>query len=211
LLLEAHQYSALLLKLRTRVAVSLCIISKASPAGRMLFFFSGDDMTTLIENLVSVAIVAELSALALLGSTAVIGHAKVTGAMLQIHQTSKQSQYDAIINYGQIRTVAIYSNPPAIAECLDGVCGEPVPLPSGIQIKSTFRGINARVAGKAGSDIATQISWSSETNAGIGGSYGQHGTVTFSHSWTRKKFCLVRGGASGNTGSWSIRKDKQCK
>jgi len=167
-------------------------------------------MTTLIENLVSIAIVAELSAIALLGSTALIGHAKVTGAMLQIHQTSKQSQYDAIINYGQIRSIAIYSNPPAIAECLDGVCAKPVPLPSGIIVKSTFRGIDAHVAGKAGSDVATVISWASETNAGIGGSYGQHGTVTFSHSWTRKQFCLVRGGASGNTGSWSIRKNK-CK
>jgi len=169
------------------------------------------NMTTLIEKLVSIVMVSELSALALLGSTAVIGHAKVTGAMLQIHQTSKQSQYDTIINYGQIRSVAIYSNPPAIAECLDSVCSKPVPLPSGIEVKSTFRGIDARVAGKAGSDIATVISWQSETNAGIGGSYGQHGTIVFSHSWTRKKFCLVRGGVSGNTGSWSIRKDKECK
>lgn len=147
----------------------------------------------------------------MLGSTALIGYAKVTGAMLQIHQTSKQSQYDAIVNYGQICSIAIYSNLPAIAECLDGVCSKPVPLPSGIEIKSTFRGIDARVVGKAGSSIATLISWQSETNAGIGGSYGQHGTVTFNHPWTRKKFCLVRGGVSGNTGSWSIRKDKECK
>jgi len=168
-------------------------------------------MTTLIEKFVTLTIVAELSALALLGYTAVIGHAKVTASMIQIHQTSKQSQYDAIINYGQVRSVAIYSNPPGIAECLDGVCEKPIPLPSGVEIKSTFRGINAKVAGKAGSNIATVISWSSETNAGIGGSYGQHGTLTFSHPWTRKKFCLVRGGASGNTGSWSIRNDKQCK
>ncbi|MEG4286393.1 type II secretion system protein [Microcoleus sp. A006_D1] len=168
-------------------------------------------MTTLIEKLVSIVIVGELSAIALIGGTGLIGYAKITGAMLQIHQTSKQSQYDAIVNYGQVRSVAIYSNPPAIAECLDRVCSNPVPLPSGIEIKSTFRGIDSRVAGKAGSDRATLISWQSETNAGIGGSHGQHGTVTFSHPWTRKKFCLVRGGASGNTGSWSIRKDKQCK
>lgn len=177
----------------------------------LFFFFWVTTMTTLIEKLVSFAIVAELSAIGLIAGTGLIGYAKVTGAMLQIHQTSKQSQYDAIVNYGQIRSVAIYSNPPAIAECLDGVCQNPVLLPGGIKIKSTFRGIDARVAGKAGSDRATVISWQSETNTGIGGSYGQHGTVTFSHSWTKKKFCLVRGGASGNTGSWSIRNDKQCK
>ena len=190
---------------------SFCIIARASLRQGCCSFFGVMNMTTLIEKLVSIAIVSELSAIGLLGSTALIGYAKVTGAMLQIHQTSKQSQYDAIVNYGQIRSVAIYSNPPAIAECLDEVCSKPVPLPSGITVKSTFRGIDARVAGKAGSDIATVISWSSETNTGIGGSYGQHGTVIFSHPWSRKKFCLVRGGTSGNTGSWSIRKDKECK
>ncbi len=169
-------------------------------------------MTTLIEKLVSIAIVTELSAIAVLATTGLIGYAKVTRAMLQVHQTSKQSQYDAIVNYGQVRSVAIYSDDkPAIAECLDGVCGKPVPLPGGIIVKSTFRGIDAKVAGKAGSDRATLISWQSETAAGLGGSYGQHGTVTFSHPWTRKRFCLVRGGAAGNTGLWFIRKDKECK
>ncbi|MEG4805771.1 hypothetical protein QUB63_35020 [Microcoleus sp. ARI1-B5] len=125
--------------------------------------------------------------------------------------SSKQSQYDAIVNYGQVRAVAIYSNPPAIAECLDEICGQPIALPSGIKVTSTFRGIDAKVAGSSGSDRATLISWQSETNTGVGGSYGQHGTIVFSHPWTAKKFCLVRGGASGNTGSWSIRKDKECK
>jgi len=94
---------------------------------------------------------------------------------------------------------------------LSGVCGAKVPLPSGINIKSTFRGIDAKVAGKAGSEKGTLISWSSETNAGIGGSYSQHGTITISHPWTRKKFCLVRGGAAGNTGEVVIRQDKHCK
>jgi hypothetical protein len=142
----------------------------------------------------------------------VTANAQVTGALLQLHQYSKQSRYDAIVNYGQVRSVAIYGGErPAIAECLDGVCGKPVPMPVGIVVKSTFRGINAKVAGKAGSETATLISWASETNAGIGASYGQHGTVTFSHPWSLKKFCLVRGGAFGNTGEWLIRKDKECK
>jgi type II secretory pathway pseudopilin PulG len=169
-------------------------------------------MATLLEQLVSIVIVGELSAIAMLSTTGLIGYAKVTGAMLQIHQTSKQSQYDAIVNYGQVRSVAIYGGDnPAITECLDGVCSQPVLLPSGIVIKSTFRGIDAKVAGKAGSSRATLISWSSETAAGIGGSYGQHGTITFSHPMTRKRFCLVRGGAIGNQGIWSIRKDKECR
>jgi hypothetical protein len=78
-------------------------------------------------------------------------------------------------------------------------------------VKSTFRGINAKVAGKAGANQATLISWASETGSGIGGSYGQHGTVTFSHPWSLKKFCLVRGGTFGHSGEYVIRKDKECK
>ena len=176
-------------------------------------------MTTLIENLVSSVIVGELSAISLFAGTGLIGYAKVTAAHIQLMQTAKQSRYDAIINYGQIRSVAIYTGKnPAIAECLSGVCGAKIPLPSDIKITSTFRGIDAKVAGKAGSDgvpprklRATLISWSSETNSGIGGSYGQHGTLTFSHPWTKKRFCLVRGGAIGNQGEVVIRKDKECK
>ena len=100
---------------------------------------------------------------------------------------------------------------PAIAECVDSVCGKPVPLPSGIEIKSTFRGIDSKVAGNKGSEVATIISCASETNAGIGSSYGQHGSITFSHPWSLKKFCPIRGGAFGNTGEGLIRKDKECK
>ena len=65
--------------------------------------------------------------------------------------------------------------------------------------------------GKAGADRATLISWASETSSGIGGSFGQHGTVTFSHPWTRKKFCLVRGGSYGNSGEYAVRKDWDCR
>lgn len=177
-----------------------------------LVFNQEKPMTTLVEQLVSIVIAGELTALALLGSSGLIGHAKVTAANVQLLQTSKQSRYDAIVNYGQVRSVAIYSGEnPAIAECLDGVCGKPIPLPKGIVIKSTFRGIDAKVAGKAGSDRATLISWQSETAAGVGGSYGQHGSVVFSHPWTRHKFCLVRGGSAGNQGEFVIRKDKECK
>ena len=169
-------------------------------------------MTTLIENLATIVIVGELSAIALFAGTGLIGYAKVTAAQVQLQQTAKQSRYDAIINYGQIRSIAIYTGKnPAIAECLDGVCGVKIPLPTGIKITSTFRGIDAKIAGKAGADRATLISWQSETNSGIGGSYGQHGTVTFSHPWTKKRFCLVRGGAIGNQGEVVIRKDKECK
>ncbi len=169
-------------------------------------------MTTLIEKLVSIVIVGELSAIAVLATTGLIGYAKVTAAHVQLVQTAKQSRYDAIVNYGQVRSVAIYSGEkPAIAECLGGVCNKPETLPAGIIIKSTFRGIDAKVAGKAGSDRATLISWSSETGSGVGGSYGQHGTVTFSHPWTKKRFCLVRGGSSGNAGEVVIRRDKECK
>lgn len=169
-------------------------------------------MATLIEKLVSLVIIGELSAISALVGTGLIGYAKVTAAQIQLQQTAKQSRYDAIVNYGQIRSVAIYvGENPAIAECLNGICGAKVPLPSGIKISSTFRGIDAKVAGKAGNDRATLISWASETNSGIGGSYGQHGIVTFSHPWTRKRFCLVRGGAAGNQGEIIIRKDKECK
>lgn len=168
-------------------------------------------MTNLIETLASIVLIGELSALSLLAGTGLIGYAKVTAAQVQLQQTAKQSRYDAIINYGEVRSVAIYSNPPAIAECLGNVCGTKIPLPSGVKITSTFRGIDAKIAGKAGADRATLISWSSETNAGIGGSYGQHGTITFTHSWTQKKFCLVRGGTTGNQGEVVIRKDKECK
>jgi type II secretory pathway pseudopilin PulG len=169
-------------------------------------------MATLVEQLASIVIAGELAAIALLGSTGLIGYAKVTAANIQLVQTAKQSRYDAIVNYGQVRSVAIYSGEnSAIAECLDNVCGQPISLPKGIVIKSTFRGIDAKVAGKAGADRATLISWSSETNSGIGGSYGQHGTVTFSHPWTRHKFCLIRGGAAGNQGEFRIAKDKECK
>ena len=169
-------------------------------------------MATLIENLVSIVIVGELSAIALFAGTGLIGYAKVTAAQVQLQQTAKQSRYDAIVNYGQIRSVAIYTGKnPAIAECLDSVCGVKIPLPSGIKITSTFRGIDAKIAGSSGSNRAMLISWQSETNSGIGGSYGQHGTVTFSHPWTKKRFCLVRGGAAGNQGEVVIRKDKECK
>lgn len=167
-------------------------------------------MATLVEKLVSFTIAAELAALAAIPMMNVIGYAKVTGALLQINQTAKQSQYDAIVNYGQVRSVAIYTNG-TIAECLDGVCGQPVRLPSGVEVVSTFRGLDAKVAGKKGSDRGTLISWASETSSGIGGSYGQHGTIRFSHPWTRKRFCIVRGGAAGNQGSWSVREDKDCK
>ena len=169
-------------------------------------------MATLVENMVSIVIIGELAALSMLGGTALIGYAKVTAAHVQLVQTAKQSRYDAIVNYGEVRSVAIYTgDKPAIAECLSGFCGAKIPLPSGVDIKSTFRGIDAKVAGKAGSNVATLISWSSETNSGIGGSYGQHGTITFSHPWTRKKFCLVRGGANGNLGEVVIKQDKDCK
>ena len=169
-------------------------------------------MTTLIENLVSIVIVGELAAISLFAGTGLISYAKVIAANVQLIQTAKQSRYDAIINYGQTRSVAIYTGKnPAIAECLDGICGAKIPLPSGIKITSTFRGIDAKIAGKAGSDRATLISWASQTNSGIGGSYGQHGTLTFSHPWTKKRFCLVRGGAIGNQGEVVIRKDKECK
>lgn len=169
-------------------------------------------MATLIEQLATVVLVGELSALTLLGGVGLIGYAKVTAAHVQLVQTAKQSRYDAIINYGQVRSVAIYTGEnPAIAECLDGVCGAKIALPKGIKITSTFRGIDAKIAGKAGANRATLISWQSETNSGIGGSYGQHGTVTFSHPWTQKKFCLVRGGAAGNQGEIVIRQNKQCK
>ena len=113
----------------------------------------------------------------------------------------KQSRYDAIMNYGEVRSVAIYSGysghyegkryETAIAECLGSLCGKSVPLPLGIEVKSTFRGIDEKVAGKKGARFATLISWASDTNSGIGGSYGQHGTITFSHPWSLKKFCLV--------------------
>ncbi|MEG4970555.1 hypothetical protein QUB11_28495 [Microcoleus sp. B6-A1] len=169
-------------------------------------------MANLTETLVSIVIAGELAAISLLGGTALIGYAKVTAAHMQLVQTAKQSRYDAIINYGEVRSVAIYTGEkPAISECLSGICGAKILLPSGINIKSTFRGIDAKVAGKAGSDRATLISWSSETNSGIGGSYGQHGTITFSHPWTRKRFCLVRGGTAGNLGEVVIRTDKDCK
>ena len=169
-------------------------------------------MANLVESLVSIVIAGELAAIGLLAGTGLIGYAKVTAANVQLIQTAKQSRYDAIVNYGEVRSVAIYvGDKPAIAECLSGVCGAKVPLPNGINIKSTFRGIDAKVAGKAGSDRATLISWSSETNSGIGGSYGQHGTIIFSHPWTRKKFCLVRGGAYGNQGEVVIKQDKECK
>ncbi|MEG4496994.1 hypothetical protein QUB05_07285 [Microcoleus sp. F10-C6] len=169
-------------------------------------------MANLVESLVSIVIAGELAAIGLLAGTGLIGYAKVTAAHVQLIQTAKQSRYDAIVNYGEVRSVAIYTgDKPAIAECLSGVCGAKVPLPSGVNIKSTFRGIDAKVAGKAGSNVATLISWSSETNSGIGGSYGQHGTIIFSHPWTRKKFCLVRGGAYGNQGEVVIKQDKDCK
>lgn len=166
----------------------------------------------LTELLTSVSIVGLLATYTVPVSLRIMANAKVTGALLQLHQTSKQSRYDAIVNYGQVRSVAIFSGEkPAIAECLDGVCAKPMPMPEGIVIKSTFRGIDAKVAGKAGADRATLVSWSSETNAGIGGSFGQHGSITFSHPWSLKKFCLVRGGAFGNEGEYVIRKDKECK
>ncbi|MEG3908681.1 hypothetical protein [Microcoleus sp. POL10_C6] len=169
-------------------------------------------MANLTETLVSIVIAGELAAIALLAATPIIGYAKVTAAHVQLVQTAKQSRYDAIVNYGEVRSVAIFTgDKPAIAECLSGVCGAKIPLPSGITIKSTFRGIDAKVAGKAGSNVATLISWASETNSGIGGSYGQHGTITFSHHWTKKRFCLVRGGANGNQGEVVIRTDKDCK
>ncbi|MEG5035313.1 hypothetical protein [Microcoleus sp. AT3-D2] len=169
-------------------------------------------MANLTETLVSIVIAGELAALSLLGATGLIGYAKVTAAHVQLIQTAKQSRYDAIVNYGQVRSVAVFTGEKAtIAECLGGVCGEKISLPSGVNIKSTFRGIDAKVAGKAGSNVATLISWSSETNSGIGGSFGQHGTITFSHPWTRKKFCLVRGGALGNQGEVVIKTDKDCK
>lgn len=167
-------------------------------------------MATLIEKLVSFVIIGELAAIATMASMGVIGHAKITGAMLQVHQTAKQSRYDAIVNYGAIRSVAIYENG-SIAECVNNVCGAPVRLPSGVEVTSTFRGLDARVAGRAGSERGTLISWASETNSGIGGSFGQHGTIHFRHPWTRKRFCLVRGGATGNEGSWSIRQNRECR
>jgi type II secretory pathway pseudopilin PulG len=164
------------------------------------------------ELLVSITITGILTLYTVPTALRVIGRAKVTAALLQLHQYSKQSRYDAIVNYGQVRSVAIYGGQrPAIAECLDGVCGKPVPMPAGIVVKSTFRGINAKVAGKAGSETATLISWASETNSGMGGSFGQHGTVTFSHPWTRKKFCLVRGGSFGNSGEYVVKKDLDCR
>lgn len=166
----------------------------------------------LTELLTSVSIVGLLATYTVPVSLRIMANAKVTGALLQLHQTSKQSRYDAIVNYGQVRSVAIFSGEkPAIAECLDGVCGKPVPLPEGIVVKSSFRGIDAQIAGKAGSDKATLISWSSETNAGIGGSYGQHGSLTFSHPWSLKTFCIVRGGNHGNMGEYLVKKDKECK
>lgn len=169
-------------------------------------------MANLVETMVSIVIAGELAALGLLAGTGLIGYAKVTAAHVQLVQTAKQSRYDAIVNYGQVRSVAVFTGEKAaIAECLGGVCGEKISLPSGVNIKSTFRGIDAKVAGKAGSNVATLISWSSETNSGIGGSFGQHGTITFSHPWTRKKFCLVRGGALGNQGEVVIKTDKDCK
>ncbi|MEG4396582.1 hypothetical protein [Microcoleus sp. BROC3] len=169
-------------------------------------------MANLVETMVSIVIAGELAALGLLAGTGLIGYAKVTAAHVQLVQTAKQSRYDAIVNYGEVRSVAIFTGEkPAISECLSGVCGTKIPLPSGVDIKSTFRGIDARVAGRAGSNVATLISWSSETNSGIGGSYGQHGTITFSHPWTRKKFCLVRGGAYGNQGEVVIKTDRDCR
>ncbi|MEG4587231.1 type II secretion system protein [Microcoleus sp. MOSTC5] len=166
----------------------------------------------LTELLTSMTILSLLTTFAVPTTLRIIANAKVTGALLQLHQTAKQSRYDAIINYGQVRSVAIFAGEnPGIAECLDGICGKPMPMPKGIVIKSTFRGIDAKVAGKDGADRATLVSWSSETNAGIGGSYGQHGSITFSHPWSLKKFCLVRGGAFGNEGEYAIRKDKECK
>jgi type II secretory pathway pseudopilin PulG len=164
------------------------------------------------ELLVSMTCVGILALYTVPTALRIIGGAKVTAALLQLHQTSKQSRYDAIVNYGQVRSVAIFTgDKPGIAECLNGVCGKPVPLPSGIEIRSTFRGIDARVAGRAGADRATLISWASDTNSGIGGSFGQHGTVTFSHPWARKKFCLVRGGSYGNSGEYVVRKDLDCR
>jgi hypothetical protein len=169
-------------------------------------------MANLVETMTAIVIAGELAAIGMLAGTGLIGYAKVTAAHVQLVQTAKQSRYDAIVNYGEVRSVAIFTgDKPAISECFSGVCGAKIPLPSGVNIKSTFRGIDAKVAGKAGSNVATLISWSSETNSGIGGSYGQHGTIIFSHPWTRKKFCLVRGGAHGNLGEVVIKQDKECK
>ncbi|MEG4248729.1 hypothetical protein [Microcoleus sp. Pol10D4] len=166
----------------------------------------------LADLLTSISIIGLLSTYTIPVSLRLIANAKVAGTLLQLHQTSKQSRYDAIVNYGQVRSVAIFAGEkPAIAECLNGVCGKPVPLPEGIVIKSTFRGIDAKIAGKAGADKATLISWASETNAGIGGSYGQHGKVLFSHPWSLKTFCVVRGGNHGNAGEYVVKKDKECK
>lgn len=171
--------------------------------------FWGSAMTTLIEKLATVFLIGEISALSLLVGTGMIGYAKVTAAQVQLQQTAKQSRYDAIINYGEIRSVAIYKD--GLAECLSGVCGTKVNFPLGVKVTSTFRGIDAEIAGKAGSEKATLISWSSETNTGIGGSFGQHGTITFSHPWTRARFCLVRGGSMGNQGEVIIHKNEKCK
>lgn len=168
-------------------------------------------MATLLEKLVVVVIASELAAIATIASMGLIGYAKVTAALVQLNQTAKQSRYDAIVNYGQVRSVAILTGEnPGIAECLGGVCGQQVALPSGVVVTSTFRGLDARVAGRAGSDRGTLISWSSETSSGIGGSYGQHGKVVFSHPWTQKRFCLVRGGAAGNSGEFVIKQNREC-
>src|SRR4028119_1581928 len=84
------------------------------------------------ELLVSMTCVGILALYTIPTALRIIGAAKVTAALLQLHQTSKQSRYDAIVNYGEVRSVAIFTGDnPGIAECLNGVCGKPVPLPSG--------------------------------------------------------------------------------
>lgn len=174
-----------------------------------MMFWGLSAMATLIEQLATTFLIGELTALSLITGYGMIGYAKVTAAQVQLQQTAKQSRYDAIINYGEIRSVAIYKD--GLAECISGVCGTKVNFPLGVKVTSTFRGIDAEIAGKAGSEKATLISWSSETNAGIGGSFGQHGTITFSHPWTNTKFCLVRGGKTGNEGEVVIHKNNKCK
>jgi Tfp pilus assembly protein FimT len=72
----------------------------------------------LTDLLTSLSIVTLLAGYTVPVSLRIIANAKVTGALLQLHQTSKQSRYDAIVNYGQVSSVAIYGGEkPAIAEC----------------------------------------------------------------------------------------------
>ncbi|MBP0015333.1 MAG: type II secretion system protein [Roseofilum sp. SID3] len=144
---------------------------------------------TLIELVVSMAIVAILSAIALPTLMRIVGDFRVNAAIAELRLATRVSRYDAMTGT-KPRTMCVGNSETGLKYLsIEGRdCDE---VKSWTEIKSvrvdleqsTLRSVNGVAGNSTQSDRIYRLSYGN-TRGGYGGSYGQLGKLVVTHPWT---------------------------